>query len=257
MKKLMIAAAAALCATVGMSEGVSSQNIVGYMGKSFANGYTIASGMFLNITNTTGAINIQDIVPSVASGTIESGDLALFVINPARTTVGTYTYEPEKWNKKHTEIIAVAGWYVGDDLANVSFEQGSGYMVECSKAITLTYAGLVNQTSPGFIAPAAGYYRVGNMTPAPVSIQSLTPVASSAIESGEVAIFTYNSDRSIKGTYTYEPEKWNKKHTEIIAAAGWYVGDDLATLTLQPGDGFVLEVSRAMTITFPSPVPAE
>lgn len=29
MKKLMIAAAAALCATVGMSEGVSSQNIVG------------------------------------------------------------------------------------------------------------------------------------------------------------------------------------------------------------------------------------
>ena len=60
MKKLMIAASAALCATVGFS-AVESQNIVGYASVTIpAQKLTMIGVQFADVDGTT-AINVQDL----------------------------------------------------------------------------------------------------------------------------------------------------------------------------------------------------
>ena len=70
MKKLMITAAAALCATVGFSEGISSSNCVGYMNDSKVRDNNFITVQFNNIGYNTASI--QQIKISDPNGVMAS-----------------------------------------------------------------------------------------------------------------------------------------------------------------------------------------
>ena len=79
MKKLMFAASAALCATVGLA--IESDNVVGYMAKDMSKaGYYNYTPMFVGIGGTAPAI--KDIVPSsTETEDLSGGMIQLFVLD--------------------------------------------------------------------------------------------------------------------------------------------------------------------------------
>ena len=122
MKKLMIAASAALCATVGFSD-VTSANIVGYQGiDSEAKTYPAMGFTFKPV----GASSTCPLKNFTADGMDPDGD-ALQVLNPANTqTIKNYTYfskaTAEEWG--WDEFKDCIGWWEVGNYGDSSFYYG-------------------------------------------------------------------------------------------------------------------------------------
>ena len=130
MKKLMFAAAAALCATAGFC--VESANIVGYQTKDTVTGFNFVIPTFKAVSG--GAIHIQDI--KIAGATDWSDSIQ--VLDEGGATVQLYFYASA------AESGAEADGWLDDTLAlaDVTFERGTGILIDTADVATVTIPGV-------------------------------------------------------------------------------------------------------------------
>ena len=116
MKKLMIAASAALCATVGLC--VESANVVGYQAKNVTiNDRAMRSAAtFLKVGEKPTAIKISDIKQTAG----DPGDLTLCLYNDNVTRTAQYIY----FSSEATGGELEEGWYILDSNGDPDFESG-------------------------------------------------------------------------------------------------------------------------------------
>jgi len=214
-----------------------------------------------------GAIKLSDMVPSpVDSGkTLAADEVSLTTMTPSRGQALNCAYRPYRAAAGKTKE-RLAGWYdlkTGTLLNGDSdvVQYGAGFMLQCDYPINLTFAGQVVQAQPTITAPEAGYYRTGNITPVPVSITNLVPVAVAAgkeVAADEVSIITYTKDRVMIKSCGYRPYRAAAGKTKE-RIAGWYdakTGDRDTDTVFAAGEGFVLQCDYPITITLPDPIKA-
>ena len=174
MKKLMIAASAALCATVGLC--VESANVVGYQNEDVASKNTI----FLNtFTSTSGATMTLGDISANSFDDTEGEEYDVFdwtgftpftdfiqTLNTSGKFTGQFTYAPAGYKNGN-----VAGWYEWSDKNCTS--------VSNSVVLPFTHGFLLNAgDGAGGLAPAlvfAGQVK-GDATVVPVASSVCFPV---------------------------------------------------------------------------------
>ena len=132
MKKLMIAASAALCATVGLC--VESANVVGYQTKDVRKNLSQQVCTFDQIGVTGGSLDIQNLIPVDGEGEyVGEGEVNIQFESALGVLETAYAYYgPKELNKKQTE----PGWYDEDteELADYTFAAGEGFKISAGTA---------------------------------------------------------------------------------------------------------------------------
>ena len=218
MKKLMIAAAVALCATVGLADGIESSNIVGYQTKDVRKNLSQQVCTFDQIGVEGGALDIQKLIPIDADGNEVSGEVTIQFISPLGVLQTSYGYFAEdEYDEGYT-----AGWYDDDgELANYTFKASEAFQVYSGAIANFVYAGEVNmaQTDVPFrknLSPQA------NIRPTSISLQSIVPVDESGDEiSGEITIQFISALGALQSSYGY----FSEDEYDEGYAAGWYDDD--------------------------------
>jgi hypothetical protein len=235
MKKLMIAATAALCATVSFAE-LASANVVGYTASNLPNGFSAAAPTFVN----TGAevLNIQDIVALNADGETEGG--GVFQLQTKAPSGGLDEQFAYFFDDDIGEDLG-DGWYNGDGetLATKDFKPGEGFVFNA--AVTggkIQFAGEV-YTKPLNITLPNGFCALGNARPVAVSIQNIIPVNADGetVGGGVFQLQTKTPSGGLDEQFAYF---FDDDIGEDLGD-GWYNGDGetLATKVFEPGEGFI------------------
>ena len=249
MKKLMIAASAALCATVGLC--IESANVVGYQNKAVRKNFSQQVCTFDQIGVPGGALDLQDLIPVDGEGDyVGEGDVNIQFESPLGVLQAAYAYYgPKELNKKQTE----AGWYDEDteELADYIFSSGEGFQVQAGSAFYFQYSGEVNMAETD-VPFRKNFSPQGNIRPTNVDIQDIIPVDGEGEYIGEGAVnIQFSSPLGLlEAAYAYYgPKELNKKQT----VAGWYDEDteELAEYTFASGEGFRIQAGTAGYLRFP------
>ena len=175
MKKLMIAASAALCATVGLC--VESANVVGYQAKTVTAGDRAmrSAATFLLVGENPTAIKISDIKQTAG----DPGDLTLCLYNDNVTRLAQYIY----FSSEATGGELPEGWYILDSNGDPDFEQGPQeanlpygqgcVIVSGNSSATYTSAGEVDAIKREFTVTAGARKMMGNVLPRPVYLSEI------------------------------------------------------------------------------------
>ena len=234
MKKLMIAASAALCATASLL-AVESANIVGYQTKDTVTGFNFVIPTFKAVNG--GAIHIQDIKIANATDWTDS----IQVLDEGGATIATYFYA-----SKGQSGYEADGWLAedGGSLADVNFATGQSILIDTADAATLTFAGQVS-TEDTVVETVPGFNFVGNNTPVAVDIQDFK-IANATdwtdsiqiLDEGGATIATYFY--ASKGQSGYEADGWLSED-----------GGSLADVDVEPGQGILIDTADIATVTIP------
>ena len=247
MKKLMIAASAALCATVGFS--LESANVVGYSTTSLQTGFTAAGAGFVSVGAE--GCKLTDIKP--AGFQTSNGAVQIQLLNSQGKTTDTY-----KYYKGGRGAYATEGWYNGTTLItaenNVTFAPGTGLWVYGTDGYTLQTSGEV-LTSSTTVQLCTGFRMVGNPYPTGLKLTSIVP-AGFQTSNGAIQIQVLNSVGKTTATY-----KYYKGGRGAYATDGWYDGATRITadndVTFDPGVALWVYGADGYTLTFTSPLAAE
>ena len=285
MKKLMIAASAALCATVGFS--LESANVVGY-----GNVQTeaVKQRMFgFTFVPVAGGDSVK--LGSVKATGMAGGADMIQVINP--TTLGTsaqYTYysdaqakaeameesegDPEVYEEVYAELKELIGWWAGrlggTSANDVDIDVGSGFLglsadknnisFECAGSVPLTatsYApGAVKSPIVANYLPVSFYLKdlvVDNMAGGADMIQVIDPETL-----GTTAQYTYYSAAQAEAEAMEEsegdPEVYEEVYAELSELIGWWSGrlggTSADNVVVKPGDAFLGLSADANALTF-------
>ena len=177
MKKLMIAAAAAVCGSVFALE---SANVVGYQEQTMnASGATMAAATFMNVTAADGSFKLSDLKVTgydapvydedegeLLSGGVIKGAFSLQILNASGATEANYYWVD------NGEIGP--GWF---DMSNkscnsVALASGQGMWI-MGNGLTLMPAGSVNLSDVSVVTRATGATASGNSTPAALTLGDL------------------------------------------------------------------------------------
>ena len=137
MKKLMIAASAALVATVGLC--VESANIVGYQTKEVRQYLSVQLATFDDVG--VDGVDIQNIKPVAPDGEdVASGDFTMQIYGDTGAIQASYMYVlGEDIDEGYAD-----GWYEEDmeTLVTKTFAAGEGFNVSAAKAGYLRFPAL-------------------------------------------------------------------------------------------------------------------
>ena len=282
MKKLMIAASAALLATVGLS--IESANVVGYQNESVGTKRSI----FLNtFTSTSGAgMTLGDITANPFND--ENGDHDVWgwtgftpfvdfiqTMNKNGQFTGKYTYVPANYSGSNE-----AGWFDFSDkscatsMNSVSIPFASGFYLNAGDGAggltpELTFAGQVKADAT-VIPVASSRMLTGNASPVDITLGQIT-ANSFNDENGDYDVWGWtgftpfvdfiqimDSNGQFIGKYTYAPADYTGSNV-----AGWYDFSDKScsecrnNIVIKAGQSFYLNAGDgagglAPTITIPS-----
>ena len=282
MKKLMIAASAALLATVGLC--IESANVVGYQNENMGSKRSI----FLNtFTSTSGAgMTIGDITAN--SFNDEDGDYDVWdwtgftpfadfiqTMNKNGQFTGQYTYAPAGYAGGNE-----AGWFDFADKTcttprnSVSIPFGSGFYLNAGDGAggltpELTFAGQVKADAT-VIPVASSRMLTGNASPVDITLGQIT-ANSFNDEDGDYGVWDWtgftpfndfiqvmNDSGKFIGKYTYAPAGYAGGNE-----AGWYEDSDtgctkcMNSVVIKAGQAFLVVAGDgagglAPTITIPS-----
>ena len=247
MKKLMIAASAALVATVGLC--VESANIVGYQTKEVRQYLSVQLATFDDVG--VDGVDIQNIKPVAPDGEdVASGDFTMQIYGDTGAIQASYMYVlGEDIDEGYAD-----GWYEEDmeTLVDKTFATGEAFnMYMAIEGASLQYAGQVNGEET--LVPVRQYLSAqGNIRPAPVSIQSILPVAEEGedVASGDFTIQIYGDTGAIQASYMYVLGE----DIDEGYADGWYE-EDMETLvdkTFAAGEGFNIYAATSGYLKFPA-----
>ena len=251
MKKLMIAATAALWATVGLAAALESANIVGYT------------------TKTSGSDNNFVTIPFTAVGYNTSDIQQIGISDGGAGTIGWGTESFEIWSGVPT-VVAGSGfiycdksmdpageatdYYWADESmtrAAFSVARGQGVVVNCANDLGFTTPGQVNTEEVSFTSVSDNNF-TGNPFPTTIDIQNI------AIDDGGAGSIGW-------GTESFE--LWEGVPT-VVAGSGfiycdksmdpageattYYWADESmtkATFPIAPNQGVVINCAEGLTIT--------
>ena len=240
MKKLMIAASAALCATVGFS--LESANIVGYSTTALQAGFKAAGASFISIGKD--GCNLSEIIP--AGFDKSTGAVQIQLLNNAGVTTTTY-----KYYKGGRGTYATDGWYDGTTLItaekDVTFAPGDGLWIYGADGYSFQTSGEVKLSNVTRNLKT-GFTMFSNPFPMDLKLTNITPAGFDK-STGAVQIQLLNNAGVTTTTY-----KYYKGGRGTYATDGWYDGTTLITaekdVTFAPGDGLWVYGADGYTITF-------
>ncbi len=166
MKKLMIAASAALCAAVGFADGIQS-NIVGYNTITLKPGFNLIAFNFKTISNNEG-VAINDLFPGggrntglVAGNSLTIADTIQFYENG--DYVSFFLYKPTKGTAKQFQWV--------DTSLNITdrrINNGDAfwYLNRAATNVTVTTSGEVELSEMKTVSIAYGFNMIGSFFPA-------------------------------------------------------------------------------------------
>ena len=243
MKKLMFAAAAALCATVGFAEGgIASANIVGYLTRELASGFSMHAPTFVDVGGKVVNMPIQKMVPVNADGETVGGGVFQLQTKKANGFVDEqfyYLFEDDVGEDLGD------GWYNadGETLATRTFAPGEAFLFTSSlTGGTLTFAGEVLFDAME-LDLNNGFTALGNLRPAAINIQNIIPVNADGetVGGGVFQLQTKKANGFVDEQFYYLFED----DVGEDLGDGWYNadGETLATRTFAPGEGFLFTSS--------------
>ena len=171
MKKLMIAASVAICATAGFA--LESANIVGYNNTAAEANFNWYAPMFVAVGANTIDINSIQIIDVNQEGMVGWGD-SMQIVGPLGNASANYFF----YSDPSMDLSGKAtGPFWSDDQGNsveVSFDSGDGIAIDNANALTFAIqtAGQVPTGDVQFNA-GANFNWSGNPFPAPISINNV------------------------------------------------------------------------------------
>ena len=254
MKKLMIAASAALCATVGFSD-VTSANIVGYMQNPLVDGYKAVAIPFNAVGVTVEGkkgVRLSSIVPEGADTIL--GTVSLQKLNAQGLKDGS-VYEYHKndpaTDRKGKPQFPNDGWYndityiTPGGATDIFLPMGSGVWVKGASTLNFTPSGEVNldTINDGLVD---GYRLVANPYPTPIKLSAFVPQGVDTIL-GTVSLQKLNAE-GLKDGSVYEYHKndpaTDRKGKPQFANDGWY--NDITYIT--PGGATDIEIPAGSAV---------
>ena len=245
MKKLMIAAAAALCGTVF---GLESANVVGFQDKGVRAGYTMTGSSFVSVGATGAKIDLTEIKVSGYEG--ENMEVVVLqTLDYLGNAVDTYC-----WMDDNGGGDFPAGWYNGDYEAiepeTVFIDAGTALWTAGDDGLSLTYAGQV-WTDRVSIPLRVGYKAVSNPGAAEVDLTNILVDGYEGENMEVVVIQTLDYLGNAVDTYC-----WMDDNGGGDFEPGWYNGDyepiEENSVFIQPGDGLWVAGDDGLTLEFPA-----
>ena len=211
----------------------ASTSVVGYQNKETVTGFNFVIPSFAAVGG--GTVNIQDIKITGATDWSDS----IQILDEGGSTIATYFYATAEQSGAEAD-----GWL--DDslaLADVTLEPGQSILIDTADSATLTFAGQV-ATSDTVVETVAGFNFIGNNTPSPLNIQDITIVGATDWSD---SIQILDEGGSTIATYFYATAEQSGAEAD-----GWL--DDslaLADVTLEPGQGILVDTADTAEITIP------
>ena len=247
----MIAATAALWATVGLAAALESANIVGYTTKTSG-----ADNNFITVPFTDIGYNTSDIqqigISDGGASSIGWGSETFEIWSGVPTVVadsGFFYYDPSM------DISGQqTGYYWGDSVgayASFSVARGQGVVVNCAGNLGFTTPGQVNTNEVTFVSVKDNNF-TGNPFPTAIDIQAIS------IDDGGAASIGWGSETfelwegiptvvADSGFFYYDPSM------DISGQqTGYYWGDATGTpvtFAINPNQGVVINCAEGLTIT--------
>ena len=246
MKKMMTVAAAALCAAVGFADGLTSDNVVGYMDKNMATaGYYNYTPMFVGVGGTDPAV--KDIVPSSTEvSDLSGGVINMFVLDTSRKFLKTFSWSTVD------DFMPEDGWYYGaeEEPTDYTLKAGESLQVYAPYQVTFTYAGEVDQGAYDFTAPAEGYYMIGNQHATDMPVKDIVPssTVASDLSGGVINMFVLDTKRKFAKTFSWSTVD------DFMPEDGWYYGaeEEPTDYNLAPGEVLQLYTPFQLKLSFPA-----
>ena len=222
---------------------VYSSNIVGYQKVTLQPGFNFVAPQFVAIGGDS--IDLQSIRLNVADEDATGGD-SIQILDEGGATISTYFWFPADWFGGEK-----SGWIDGEtsDLVDLTLDNGLGILVDSADETTVTISGEV-PTANAEIVAVQGFNWVGNSTPKAIDIQDIQIDVADENATGGDSIQILDDGGATIATYFWFPADWFGGEK-----SGWIDGDtsDLAEVTLEPGQGVLLDVAEEGTvITVPS-----
>lgn len=246
MKKLMFTAAAALCATVGLCEGITSANIVGYQNQSVPQYLSVQVNTFDQVGG--GGLSLDTFVPKDSSGNpVGGGEVTLQFLDEFGVGQYSYSYYLGGELKKKPDDA----WYDEDNekVEGFEFDEAEGMMVFSGGEYVFPFSGEVNQAETD--VPFAPYLSPhGNIRPCAVSIQSIQPIDAGESLIGGGAVQMQFLDQFGVGQYSYAYYLGGELKKKPDDA--WYDEDnELVEIDLAAGQGILLYAECEGFLRFP------
>ena len=243
MKKLMIAAAAAVCGSVFALE---SANVVGYQNKEVRQYLSVQLPTFENVA--TEGVNIQSIIPVAAEGDeLESGDFVIQIYDALGAQTASYAWVLGE----DIEEGFADGWYEEDweTIVEKTFDVGEAFNVYAAKGGSAQYSGQV--VGEEVIVPVRQYLSAqGNFRATAVNIQQIVPVAAEGdeLESGDFVIQIYDALGAQTASYAWVLGE----DIEEGFADGWYEEDweTVVEKSFDAGEGFNVYAAKGGSLKF-------
>ena len=220
------------CKTVFIEPRVA-HSVVGYQQKETVTGFNFVIPTFAAING--GGVHIQDI--KIANATDWTDNIQ--VLDEGGATVAMYIYATAAQSGAEAD-----GWL--DDsfaLADVTLEPGQSILIDTADTATLTFAGAVSSEDT-VVETVAGFNFIGNNTPVSVKMQDITIAGGTD--------WTDNIQVLDEGGATIAMYIYATAAQSGAEADGWL--DDsftLADVTLEPGQGILVDTADTATITIP------
>ena len=169
MKKLMIAASAALCAAVGFGDGITSANVVGYAQNKLRDGSIGLVPQFLGVGSADGSVDLQSIKCNDAS----SDSVSLQILN--NIGIGGDSYNWINWYDPDGTGNEESCWVDPDynKVEGFKVQPGQGLWVSgASEEQVFQSAGQVG-TSDVAVQLRDGSTMTGNPSPVAIDLQDI------------------------------------------------------------------------------------
>ena len=264
MKKLMIAAAAAVCGSVFALE---SANVVGYSNKALTQGkFKVICTQFQTVGVDADKMTLGDFVPGGTWALTDS--IKIFADNSAVEMEAIYVDEANLVRLQSRYPDATVGWYskadktYSNNLNTKAMPLGTSVMAYTSKATSyITFAGQVVTTEDDKITytlTQGKFAMVGNCTPVDLTLGDFVPGGAWAL-TDSIKIFADNSAVEMEAIYVDEANLVRLQTRFPDATVGWYskadktYSNNLNTRPVAAGEGFMAYTSKVgATISIPT-----
>ena len=258
MKKLVIAASAALCAAVGFCDGAISSSVVGYNKAATDAGeviYRVAT--FEAVGGTASSFKISDI-------SIGEEDFAYWnfdyiaTVDPYGSQDAYYTWDPDANDGN-------GGWFECDDGCTIDYDAPADdvelpinqALIICSQnGIDLTFSGAVMTGDTELYGSAGDVTYTGNFTPTTITLGDIVVGEEDFAYWNFDYIATIDPYGSQDQYYTWDPDAND-------GDGGWFECDDGCTIDYDaPADsvefesnmGFLFCTQNGVSLNIPSPL---
>ena len=206
---------------------------MGYQQKDTVSGFNFVIPTFKAVNS--GSIHIQDI--KIANATDWSDSIQ--VLDEGGATIQQYIYASAAESGAEAD-----GWLDETfSLADVTFAPGQSILIDTANISVLTFAGQVS-TEDTVIETVQGFNFVGNNTPVAVNIQDIK-IANATDWSDNIQVLD-------EGGATIQQYIYASAAESGAEADGWL--DEtftLADVTLEPGQGILIDTADVATVTIP------